>query len=104
MPTNDSDLQIQARRILDAIAFIPFEQCQPLPVSLRVFLPVPASMQFGTKRMDYSTSVKQRACEVDSVVDTKLFFGHGLTNTMMRMFALQRRSFRIGETLRYYWS
>ncbi len=30
MPTNDSDLQIQARRILDAIAFIPFEQCQPL--------------------------------------------------------------------------
>jgi excinuclease UvrABC nuclease subunit len=30
MPTNDSDLQIQARRILDEIAFIPFEQCQPL--------------------------------------------------------------------------
>jgi excinuclease UvrABC nuclease subunit len=30
MPPNDSDLQIQARRILDAIAFIPFEQCQPL--------------------------------------------------------------------------
>ena len=25
MPTNDSDIQIQARRILDAIAFIPFE-------------------------------------------------------------------------------
>ncbi|MBF2021954.1 MAG: GIY-YIG nuclease family protein [Hydrococcus sp. C42_A2020_068] len=30
MSMNDSDLQIQARRILDAIAFIPFEQCQPL--------------------------------------------------------------------------
>ena len=30
MPTNDSELQAQARRILDAIAFIPFEQCQPL--------------------------------------------------------------------------
>lgn len=30
MPTNDSELQIQAQRILDAIAFIPFEQCQPL--------------------------------------------------------------------------
>jgi excinuclease UvrABC nuclease subunit len=28
MPTNDSELQ--ARRILDAIAFMPFEQCQPL--------------------------------------------------------------------------
>lgn len=30
MPTNDSELQAQARRILDAIAFMPFEQCQPL--------------------------------------------------------------------------
>ena len=30
MPTNDSELPIQARRILDAIAFTPFEQCQPL--------------------------------------------------------------------------
>ncbi|WP_292856489.1 GIY-YIG nuclease family protein [Nostoc sp. LPT] len=30
MPTNDSELQAQARKILDAIAFIPFEQCQPL--------------------------------------------------------------------------
>lgn len=30
MPTNDSELQTQAQRILDAIAFTPFEQCQPL--------------------------------------------------------------------------
>lgn len=30
MPTSDSELQAQARRILDAIAFTPFEQCQPL--------------------------------------------------------------------------
>jgi excinuclease UvrABC nuclease subunit len=30
MPTNDSELQAQARRILDAIAFTPFEQCQLL--------------------------------------------------------------------------
>jgi excinuclease UvrABC nuclease subunit len=30
MPTNDSELQAQARRILDTIAFTPFEQCQPL--------------------------------------------------------------------------
>lgn len=30
MPTNDSELETQARRILDAITFIPFEQCQPL--------------------------------------------------------------------------
>ncbi|WP_028954452.1 GIY-YIG nuclease family protein [Synechocystis sp. PCC 7509] len=30
MSTNDSEVQTQARRILDAIAFTPFEQCQPL--------------------------------------------------------------------------
>jgi excinuclease UvrABC nuclease subunit len=30
MPLNDSELQAQARMILDAIAFRPFEQCQPL--------------------------------------------------------------------------
>ncbi|MBN8562356.1 MAG: GIY-YIG nuclease family protein [Leptolyngbya sp. UWPOB_LEPTO1] len=30
MPSNDFELQAQARRILDAIAFIPFEQCQLL--------------------------------------------------------------------------
>ncbi|NEQ44651.1 MAG: GIY-YIG nuclease family protein [Leptolyngbya sp. SIOISBB] len=30
MPANDSELQAQAQNILDAIAFIPFEQCQPL--------------------------------------------------------------------------
>jgi excinuclease UvrABC nuclease subunit len=30
MPTSDSELQAQARRILDAIASTPFEQCQLL--------------------------------------------------------------------------
>lgn len=39
MPTNDSDLQAQAREILDAIAFAPFEQCQPLN---REFSTIPA--------------------------------------------------------------
>ena len=39
MPTNDSELQAQARRILDAIAFTPFEQCQPLT---REFGKIPA--------------------------------------------------------------
>jgi GIY-YIG catalytic domain len=27
---NNSELQVQARKILDTIAFMPFEQCQPL--------------------------------------------------------------------------
>jgi excinuclease UvrABC nuclease subunit len=39
MPMNNSELQIQARRILDAIAFTPFEQCLPLN---RQFSNVPA--------------------------------------------------------------
>ena len=39
MPTNDSELSIQARSILDAIAFTPFEQCQPLS---REFSNIPA--------------------------------------------------------------
>jgi excinuclease UvrABC nuclease subunit len=30
MSTNESELQTQAQRILDAIAFTPFEQCQSL--------------------------------------------------------------------------
>jgi excinuclease UvrABC nuclease subunit len=30
VPTNNSEIQKQARNILDAIAFTPFEQCQPL--------------------------------------------------------------------------
>ena len=39
MPTNDSELQAQAQRILDAITFVPFEQCQPLS---REFSNIPA--------------------------------------------------------------
>lgn len=39
MPTNDSELQAQARRIIDAIAFTAFEQCQPLS---REFENIPA--------------------------------------------------------------
>ncbi len=39
MPMSDSELQAQARNILDAIAFIPFEQCQPLS---REFSSIPA--------------------------------------------------------------
>lgn len=30
MPTDESELQAQAQKILNAIAFTPFEQCQPL--------------------------------------------------------------------------
>ncbi len=39
MSTNDSELQAQAQKILNAIAFIPFEQCQPLS---REFANIPA--------------------------------------------------------------
>ena len=36
---NNSELQVQARKILDTIAFMPFEQCQPLT---RSFESIPA--------------------------------------------------------------
>lgn len=39
MPTNNSELQAQAREILDTIAFMPFERCQPLS---REFRSIPA--------------------------------------------------------------
>jgi excinuclease UvrABC nuclease subunit len=39
MPMSDSELQAEARKILDAIAFIPFELCQPLT---RGFESIPA--------------------------------------------------------------
>jgi excinuclease UvrABC nuclease subunit len=39
MPTHNSEIQSQARAILDQIAFIPFEQCQPLT---RAFQSIPA--------------------------------------------------------------
>lgn len=39
MPTSDSELQAQARNILDEIAFTSFEQCQPLN---REFRDIPA--------------------------------------------------------------
>lgn len=39
MPKSDSELQAQVRRILDTIAFTPFEQCQPLS---REFNSIPA--------------------------------------------------------------
>ena len=35
MPSNDAELQAQARNILDAIALTPFEQCQPLSRGFR---------------------------------------------------------------------
>ncbi|MBE9068022.1 GIY-YIG nuclease family protein [Leptolyngbya cf. ectocarpi LEGE 11479] len=39
MPTDDYELQSQARAVLDAIAFTSFEQCQPLS---RSFSNIPA--------------------------------------------------------------
>jgi hypothetical protein len=39
MPTHNSEMQAQARAILDQIAFIAFDQCQPLT---RAFQGIPA--------------------------------------------------------------
>jgi excinuclease UvrABC nuclease subunit len=39
MPTHKSEMQAQARAILDQIAFLPFDQCQPVT---RAFQDIPA--------------------------------------------------------------
>ncbi|MGG6297534.1 hypothetical protein ACQ4M4_24330 [Leptolyngbya sp. AN02str] len=51
MSTHDSELQAQARTILDAIAFTPFHQCQPLDRKFRR-LPTepPYNAQIPTER------------------------------------------------------
>jgi GIY-YIG catalytic domain len=41
MAINDSELQIQAQKILNVIAFMPFGQCQPLS---REFANIPARL------------------------------------------------------------
>lgn len=104
MPTNDSELQAQARRILDAIAFIPFEQCQPLT---REFERVPSrpgiyAVRHKTDGLLYIGKTKSLRGRFSG--GHKAFLWSWLDKYDMRMFVLQCRSFRIGETLRYYWS
>lgn len=41
MPTSDSELKAQAQSILDAIAFTPFDQCQPLTRDFNLIPPRP---------------------------------------------------------------
>jgi hypothetical protein len=77
MSAKESDLKIQAQVILDAIAFTPFEQCQPLN---RRFDNIPVVLAFtllDTKLKDYFTLVKHKIYVVVSVEVTKLFYGHG---------------------------
>jgi len=89
MPTNDSELQAQARKILDAIAFTPFEQCQPLT---RQFDNIPArpgiyAVRHITDGLLYIG--KTRAYEDALVAGTRLFYGRGSISTMTRMCGLQ---------------
>jgi hypothetical protein len=88
VPTNNSEIQNQARNILDAIAFTPFEQCQPLS---RDFSDIPdrpgiylAFMQLDIDRVCF-TLVKPKACEVVLKVDIKLFCGLGSINIKVKM-------------------
>lgn len=104
MTTNDSELQIQARRILDAIAFTPFEQCQPLS---REFDNIPArpgiyAIKHKIDGLLYIGKTKSLRGRFNG--GHKAFCGHGSTNTTMTMCGLQSSSFLTGETLRYYWS
>jgi hypothetical protein len=85
MPTNNPEVQTQARRILDAIAFTPFEQCQPLN---RQFDNIPArpgiyAIRHRTDGLLYIGKTKSLRDAL--TVDTKLSYGRGLTNIAMKM-------------------
>ncbi|WP_414619117.1 GIY-YIG nuclease family protein [Calothrix sp. CCY 0018] len=104
MPINDSQLQIQAQRILDAIAFTPFEQCYPVS---REFANIPArpgiyAVRHKTDGLLYIGKTKSLRGRFSG--DTKLFCGHGLINIVMKIFVLQYSQFLTGKTLSYYWS
>ena len=81
---NNSELQVQARKILDSIAFMPFEQCQPLTRGFES-LPARPGIYAVRHRTDGLLYVgKTKVCEAASAGATRLFCGHGSTNTMMK--------------------
>jgi hypothetical protein len=76
---------------------------QPIPVlGLLVGVGVGESLPLGTASA--LAEAKQRAYAGVLLADTKPFYGHGSTNTTMKMCGLPSRSFLIGKTLRYYWN
>jgi len=110
--TNNSEIQNQARSVLDAIAFTPFEQCQPLSrdfsdipdcpgicvADLRYessfvgFLKPRPKLTFGWVQgchsyLDSATPVKPKVYEVILKVDTRLFCRLGWINTTAKMYA-----------------
>ena len=102
MPTNDSELQIQAQRILDAIAFTPFDRCQPLS---REFANIPArpgiyAIRHKTDGLLYIGKTKSLRSRFSG--GHKAFLWRGLTNIAMKMFVLPYKQFLTGKILRYY--
>jgi hypothetical protein len=102
MPTNDSELIAQARQILDAIAFTPFEQCLTLS---REFGNLPARPGIYAIRHETDGLLyigKTKSLRGRFIGGHKAFCGHGLTNIVTKKFVLLCRQFLTGETLRYY--
>jgi hypothetical protein len=99
---NNFELQVQARKILDNIAFMPFEQCQPLT---RGFESIPArpgiyAVRHRTGGLLYIGKTKSlRGCFSGG---HKAFCGLGSIDIMTRMCELQYKSLHTGEIPRYY--
>lgn len=100
MPTNNAELQAQARKILDAIAFIPFEQCHPLT---REFDTIPArpGIYAVRHRTDGSLYIgKTKSLKGRFSGRHKAFCGLGSISTTMKMYGLRRSLSLTGKTPR----
>lgn len=99
-----SDLQIQARIILDAIAFTPFEQCQPLS---RNFITLPSrpgiyAIRHQTDGLLYIGKTKNLRSRFNGGHKALLWAWLDKYNDEVKKFGLQCKQFLIGKILRYY--
>lgn len=107
MPTNDSELQIQAQTILDAIAFTPFEQCYPLS---REFASIPArpgiyAVRHKTDGLLYIGKTKSSRGRFSGGHKAFLWAWldkYSSISIARKIFVLRYREFLIGKTLSYY--
>jgi predicted GIY-YIG superfamily endonuclease len=104
MPTNDSELQTQARIILDAIAFTPFEQCQPLS---REFANIPArpgiyAIRHKTDGLLYIGKTKSLRSRFSG--GHKAFLWAWLDKYSDKDIRIAMQPISHWKTLRYYWS
>jgi hypothetical protein len=100
VPTNNPEIQNQARNVLDAIAFTPFEQCQPLS---RNFGDIPDFPGIYAVRHRYRGLLyigKTKSLRGRFKGGHKAFFRLGWINIKVKMSELRCRQSLTRKTLR----